>query len=520
MRLVRRLAGQNWLVGGLLPLVVLLAEALWFFPWLVWLGKLPISGLPRTSLGPVSVIVLLGGSFLVTRFLLGRRWRPNWVRLGVIASGLAAILLVLRLEYGAGYGALSGQWFDFLARALLGVFSPGYFTYLQPVVVALAAAVYLWWRGIRWGCSAFSFEDIYRAFVAGVIALVVLAVSWALSSVYGDLGSMLASVGIWVAGFFFFGLASLALGNFQIIHEKVLGLEGAVPLFGRRWLALLFTVTGGIVLLGVGLAAVFSVDLAGVLGNWLGLAGDGLLRLLYYLFLVIGYLVAGLVYAGRYLISLLPGREPPGPVSVNATLPETGPEPEKEIARELGISPEVLLALKWVILAAVAAAVLYLLARAVARAWSSRTKNEVEEINESLWSWDAFRGDLRLFWDTLRRRFQRKYRPIIPVSPVPSVYYDEAIPDHPDMRAIYRHLLREAAGAGIARCPEETPAEYATRLGQVVPGGQGEMAYLTDLYQCVRYGEVAAPAGALAQANRLFRGLCQRLRALRKAANI
>lgn len=519
MRLVRKLIGQNWLAGGLLPPVVLLAEALWFYPWLVWLGKLPVSGLQRTSLGPVSVVVLLGGSFLVTRFFVRRRWRSAWVRLGVVAGGLAAILLVLRFEYGAGYGALSGQWFSFISRDLLGLFSRGHFTYLQPVVVALAAAVYLWWRGIRWGRAVFSFGDIYRAFVTGAVALVVLAVSWALSSVYGDLGNLLASVGIWVAGFFFFGLASLALGNFQIIRQKMAGLEKAVPLYSRRWLALLFTIVVVIVFLGVGLASLFSADAAAMLGQWLGLVGRGLLLVFYYVLVVpVSYLGNWLVYIGQ---SLFGGR---GSDNITANITDNATQSDNRTALEQGappgISPEVLLALKWLALAAVVAVVVYLLARAVSRAWSSRPKDEVEEIHESLWSWDAFREDLRLFWDTLRRRFQRKRQPYTATLRAPQVNYDEPIPDYPDVRAIYRRLLREATAAGIARRPEETPQEYAGRLGQAVPGGQGEMAYLTEVYQSVRYGGLSTPAGALAQANRLFRGLCLRLRTLREAVSI
>jgi hypothetical protein len=497
--------------------MVLLTEVFWFFPWLIWLGTLPLLGWQRTSLSPVAAILLLASSFLATRFFLKRRWHVGWVRLGVVASGLVAILLVLRLEYGAGYGILNGQWFGFLARDILQLFSQGDFYYLQPVPVALVASVYLWWRGIRWGGSDFSFEHIYHGFITGVVALVILAAAWVLSSVYGDLGSMLAAVGIWVAGFFFCGLAALALGNFQIVRQKILGREETGTLFGRRWLMLLFTVIGAIVLLGIGLASFFSADAVSALTSWLNLAGDWLLRLLYYLLIPIGYLVAGLIYAGRYLISLLPGREPPEPVTITGTVPQPGPEPEQNAAREMGIPPEVLLVLKWVLLAAVAAAVVYLLARAVAKAWSSRTKDEVEEIQESLWSWDIFRGDLRLFRDTLRRKFERRRRLPVTISPVPPVYYEEAISDHPDVRAIYRHLLWEAAGAGITRRYQETPAEYAGRLGQALPDGQEQLAYLTELYQRARYGELAAPAGALAQANRLWRVLCQRLRTLPEA---
>ena len=512
--MIRKLMGHDWMAGVLLPLMVLLMEACWVYPWLSWLGKLPAFAWQRAPLSLVSLIVLLGVSFLATRFFLGRRWHRRWIPLAVVASGLLVVFLVVRVEYGTGYGVFSGRWFSFMAEALLDVFTQGSFQ-LHPVLVALSAAVYLWWRGMKWGRSSFSFSEVYRGFIIGVVALVILVMAWVLSSVYGSLGNMLAAVGLYVAGFFFFGLAALALGNYQIVRQKTLGQEEATPLFSRRWLSLLFVVIGSIVLLGIGLVSIFSVDaIAGLIG-WLSLVGDWLFRLLYYVFIPIGYLVAGLVYAARYLISLFPGREPPGPVQpFNPLDIEPGPEPERDAPRELTFPPELILAIKWGLLAIVAAAVVYLLARAVSRSWSSRARDDVEEIQESLWSWDIFRADLRLFLNAMRNMLKRKRKPTVPAPPVPAGYYDEIIPEHPDIRGIYRHLLWEAARAGITRRRYETPGEYATRLEQVVPEGKGQLAYLTQLYARARYGDLTAPARPLARANRLWRSLCGRLRAL------
>ncbi|RJQ37919.1 MAG: DUF4129 domain-containing protein [Dehalococcoidia bacterium] len=523
VRQLRNVAGRDWLERGLLPLVVLAAEVGWFYPWLVWLGKLPLFSGQRVALAPVSVMVLLGGAFLVTRFFLRRRWPPGRGAFGVVCTGLLVILLVLRGEYGAGYGILNGQWFGFISRNLLGLVSEGSFAYLQPVVVALAAAFYLWWRGIRWGRSIFAFEEIYRAFVTGAAALVLLGVAWFLSSVYRDLGNMLAAVGIWVIGFFFFGLVSLALGNFQVIRQKMAGLEEATSLFNRRWLGLLFLIVIGIVLAGAGLASLFSADTAAVLGRWLGLAGDGLLWIVYYVLIVpVSYLVAGLVYAGQFLVSLLGGGELTQ-VSTNVTDNITQSENITAIEGDpAALPPAVLLTLKWVILAAAALVVVYLLARAVARARPSRAKDEVEEVHESLWSWALFRGDLSLVWQALRRRFARKRPAMVTVLPeLPGYKEDEAIPDYPDIRAIYRRLLWEGEVAGVGRRAGETPAEYAGRLERAVSGGREELGFITEQYQRARYGEeVPEPPGILAQANRLFHGFCGRLRALRNNAGV
>lgn len=514
MRIIRNTAGRNWPQNGLLPLLVLLMEVFWFYPWLVWLGRLPFPGDLRTALNPVSVLVLIGSAFLVTRFFSGRHWHPAWVRLAVVAIGLMMVFVVLPVEYRGGDGVFSGAWFGFISQNLLGLFTLGRSTALEPVMVALWASLYLWWRGIRWGRSDFRFEDIYQSFLLGAVALVVLGVLWDLSLVYARLGSMLAVAGIWVAGFFSFGLLALALGNFQAIRQRMAGLEKD-SLFGRRWLVLILAVVLVVILLGTGLASLFSRETAAVLGDWLDFAANGLLLAFYYILVIpVGYILAGLAYVWHFLLSLFSGGNIPPPTSFNATAPEPPTLPAEGTPG--GVSP-VILTLKWAALALVAAAVIYLLARAVKRAWSTRPKDEIEEIHESLWSRVVFRAELRLLWRALRRRFVRKRRPATALS-LPSVHEDEVIPDYPDVRAIYRRLLLEGEVAGLPRRTGETPAEYARRLEPVASAGKEELGYLTELYQRARYGEAATPSGMLAQANRKFKGLCRRLRALREMA--
>ena len=520
MSQLHKLSSRNWVEKGLLPLVVLLAEAFWFYPWLVWLGKLPVSSESRVSLSLISIIVLLGGAFLATQFFMRRRWRQVWVQVAVVTLGIVVIFIILRVNYVAGYGVFSDEWFGYISKNLLGLFSRGYFTYLQPVVVAVVASVYLWWRGIWWGRGTLSFEDIYRAFVTGAVALVVLGVFWVLGSAYGELGNMLAEVGIWVAGFFFFGLLSLALGNFQVIRQKMVGIEKK-SLFSRRWLVLLFSITVVIVLISAGLAILFSADAAVVLGHWLDITGDGLLRVLHYVLVPVGYLVDWLVQVGRYLVRLL--RHSSGNVVDNITDNNTadnitGLEPGGAMPE---ISPVVLLALKWVALALILTAIIYLLAWAVKKARPSKHDEEVEEVSESLWSWGLFRSDLYLFLEGLRRWFARKPRPPVAISPESVVHEeDEVIPDYPDVRAIYRRLLVEGAGTGFPRRTWETPAEYARRLEKVVSDGKEELRYITELYQRVRYGDATTPTGILEQANRFFRGLYQKLKTLRERISL
>ncbi len=503
MRLVNRLANLRWVAAALSPLMVILMETFWVYPWLFWLGRqMPAEQRPPLSLA--SLILLMGASFLVTRFFTGKKWQLRWIQLAIVSSGLVAIFLVVRIEYGAGFGLLSGQWFIHITQALLDSF-----LYPHPVVIALVAGVYLWWRGISWGRSPLSFDAIHRPFLVGLIALVVLIIVSGMSSGVGTLENLLTASGLYIAGFFFFGLSALALGHLRTIHEKMLKKEGVSRLFSRRWLFILLGVIGGIVLVGIGIASIFSYDLVTLMAQGLNSVADFLLQVLSYLLIPIGYLVAGLVYVFRFLINLLGQGEPLPPFQPPQLIGESGE------AASQSFPPEVILVIKWAFFAIVAAGVIFLLTKAIFRYWSSRAKDEIEETHESLWNWDLFKADLRLFLNMLLQRFKRKRKQPVPVSPVPAWYSEEEIPDRLDIREVYRHLLWEAARLGMARSRHETAYEYAERLGQAVPPSGGQLAQLTELYSNVRYGEIKPQDKQVERANRLWRVLRRLLRGLR-----
>jgi hypothetical protein len=122
--------------------------------------------LQHQPLSLASLIFLLGGSFLVTRFFFSRRWHLSWTRLSIIFSGLIVIFTVIRIEYGAGFGLLNQGWFVYAANVLLNVFIQ-----VHPMIIALVAGTLLWWRGISLGRSFLYFENIYPSFLIGFGAL-------------------------------------------------------------------------------------------------------------------------------------------------------------------------------------------------------------------------------------------------------------------------------------------------------------------------------------------------------------
>ena len=105
-----RLNKVSWIADVFTPLAVILMECFFLYPWLVFIGKLPELRVQQTPLSLLSLIFLLGLSFVATRFFLKRKWPMPWIQTSIMACGLAAIFLVLRLDYSAGFQLFSRQW--------------------------------------------------------------------------------------------------------------------------------------------------------------------------------------------------------------------------------------------------------------------------------------------------------------------------------------------------------------------------------------------------------------------------
>jgi len=134
------------------------------------------------------------------------------------------------------------------------------------------------------------------------------------------------------------------------------------------------------------------------------------------------------------------------------------------------------------------------------------------QVNESLWSWQDFKADLRLFFSMIFQRWQRKRTEPVQVTPAPTWYISNDIQDILDMREIYRRLLWEASAFGITRQQHETPYEYTKRLTKAVPESTPQLEELTKLYISVRYGDLKVEDEKAEYANSLWRVLRRLLR--------
>ena len=491
----------NWIADVFPPLAVILMEVFPLCAWLIFIGSLPMVTHDRPPLTFWSLLFLLGGSFLINRFFLKRKWPISWIQITVMACGLIAIFLALRVEYAAGFSLFGGQWFATYGNQVII-----FFTKYPPFAFAIIAGFYLWWRGISLARSRLYFDDIYHSFLIQLVLLVFLIITWSFTYKTGPLKNITSSIGIYVVGFFFFGLLALALTNLRIIQEKFRKKGELSKNFGRRWLTTILIVIGGVVLLGIGFASIFSSQFVSLLGKFMNSISGAYSYIIYYLLLAVGLLVTLFYYVGEFLLYLLTLGKTSKPQDFNPT--PLMPQPNKKNVQG-AFSPQFILIIKLVVLALIVFGVIFLISRAIQRRHQTEQPEDIEEEQESLWSWEGFKADLMVFFKAIFQLFKRKKKPV-QANIATDWHVEDDIERRLNIREIYQHLLWHGARLKIPREKYETPSEYARRLGQAVPDGKEPLDEITGLYIDARYGEHPAEEKKTDRAN----GIWEKLRGL------
>jgi Na+-transporting methylmalonyl-CoA/oxaloacetate decarboxylase gamma subunit len=454
-----------------------------------------------------SLLFLLGGAFIASRFLLKRKWPMSWIQITIMGCGLVAIFLVLRVEYAAGFSLFSGQWFATYGNQIIS-----FFTKYPPFVFAIIAALYCWWRGISLSHSRLYFDDIYHSFLIQLTALVFLIIMWSFTYKSGPLKNITSNIGIYVVGFFFFGLLALALTNLRVIQEKFRKKGELSKNFSRRWLTTILIVIGGVILLGIGLASIFSSQFISLLGKFMNSISGAYSAVINFILEAIGLLVQLMYDIGEFLLSLIPKVKAP------TTTPETSPLVSTTTTPGSGgvyYNPQLVLIIKLVFLALIIFGVIFLISRAIQRQHRKELTEDVEEEQESLWSWEGFKADLMVFFKAIFQLFKRKKKPA--QSNITTDWHvEDDIERRLNIREIYQHLLWHGSLLKIPREKYETPSEYARRLGQVVPDGKEPLDEITGLYIDARYGDHPAEEKRTDRANSIW----QKLRNLFKGREI
>jgi hypothetical protein len=503
MNIFRKISNVNWVAGVLFPVAVILTDIMWVYPWMTHIGRWPVFAEGRTPLNLASLIFLLGFSFLLTRVMTGRDWPESRKRLAMVSGCLLAVLIVTRVEYSDGFGIFDPRWFVHVGRLVIGGYS-----HLSPICLAIPSALLLWLRGVGLGRSNLFFENIYRYFTIGLIALIVLIISWS-----RDTQTLtMSSTGIYIVGFFSFGLSSLALAKLKGTQEREKKEEGKA-VFNGRWLSIIIIVIACIVLAGIGIASIFSTQFLSVIGVLFNILSGVLFKLFYYISVVLLSIVGAALAISfavvQFIINLLSG-EPVSnvnPLSGNATVPE---QLKQSISRTA--SPEIMTVVTWALVILVLGIIIFFLVRAMMKFGSSMKKEDVDETSESLWSWNGFLADVRVFFNLITGGLKSRLKNVNPAAMIARrhPHSRREITGRMNIREIYRELLFEGARSGITRRYQETPNEYGKRLGQAFPEGEKPLSEITDMYIKTRYGDTGTDTGELDHANTLW----QKIRSL------
>lgn len=489
--------GFDWLAVIIYPLAVVLMESFWIYPWLAWVGNWPFFTELRPALSLASVIIALAASLLVTRIAFKLNWELSLARTVIIGSGLVFILIVLGVEYRAGYGFLSGGWFAHIGQLLANTFSSPH-----PVILALPVLLYLWWRGINLGQTTSYFRDIYRSFIIGLVAFIFLVILWQISSGSERISAPGPEIGLSVIAFFFFGLMAIAISHIYLRRSSMPKEEAALTSV-KRWVPMILGVIGAMVLVGFGIASIFTTDLFDAIGRGANTVFSFLGKILEYIMIPLNYVFEWIFKVLQWFLNLIrsdvPLQEPPGGNMSGQMFPESSP-----VDLPLWVTESI----KWVVIAVIIAVIIYILAKAISRIRSRQSRDEIEEIHESLLSWRGLKDDLKELLNMMGQRFRRK-------SPVPQPYQFRGATGKLDIREIFRHLQWEGSRSGLPRRRQETASEYSDRLQHSVPDSGKPMKEVTGLYEDVRYGETSVPERQVDRANSLWqtlRGLLRKVR--------
>ena len=352
-----RLKNFDWLAAVIYPLLVVLMEAFWVYPWLVWMGSFPVFPQPRPPLSLASVIIVLAAAVLAVRYFLRPRWPVRLAQALIIGSGLVVILLVLGTEYRSGYGFLSPDWFVYIGQVFGNIF-----THPDTIVIALPALLYLWWRGINLGQATSYFKSIYNSFVIGMVALVVLIVIWQISASSGSFPAPGAGIGLDIIAFFFFGLLAIAVTHLYLMRGAMPREEAGLTSVWR-WLPIMLVVIGGMVVVVFVITGVFSEGFFTSVGHGFGAISHFFGKIINYIMIPFNYLLEGIVWIMRLGVNLLRGNQNQQPNSTgNTSLTDIFPK-----VTPADVPALVYAIVKWLVIAVVIAAVIYILARAVSR---------------------------------------------------------------------------------------------------------------------------------------------------------
>jgi hypothetical protein len=435
----------------------LLSESVWVYALGAVLGTM--AGYGRGPLNWWSVVVLLGGSYLVVRFLQLVRMPTFVAQYAMAVLAALAVYLAIGAQLGSGLIGIDVLW----PRNLGASPQPEGFQFIVAIGGFLAAG--LWWRGGRVASIDQPVESLEFSFRLGLLALAVAAVI-----------DMAAPDDLRVFPLMFVFFAA-ALGGLSVGHLRPSSKRAAEE---KAWFRTIGVVVGAVLAAGVVFAIVERFILSWLSGpaSWLlGMVGWAVFYVLVLPFAYLFGLVAqGIVIVLNWLV---------GERQFEAQdTGEIGQALREQQQMEAAETPGYLAYIEWTVVAVLVLVVLFFVARAFRRRMV-RLEEEDEGLRESISEEADPAADLaHLLYSLLPDRFTRKAGK--PVLRVP-----EGDADVAEVFRIYFGFLALAEKSGFARPSWQTPKEYQHTLERVFP--RDIVHRVTVAFDRACYGHRAPP---------------------------
>ncbi len=457
----------NWLHALILPLATALLGALWIAPLMLWLVR--STGTDVIVVPPVLLIamLILIGSYQA-RFALkiDRTRRQHTIIL--VGGGLIALIASLALTY--------------LDRFPVGFFK-GLLDWresVSPEAIVLVGLALTWWRGVMAGrVDVLSDESFERTFYRGVAALAGLALL-NMATHFVSANDLLLSV----LAFIMIAVIGLALINIERarLRQSAFGLTWRKVY--RQWATTIVSVVAVILLLGLGVTALFSPETIGRL--WESLrplveaVSSFIVGIVTVIYTVAAFLATPILPILQWIARLVMDALMAGLTLLHNFGVVIDDQKIKQNADNFLNSPT------FISLSRGAAIGLVLLAIAITAIWwlyrsRKRAAKPTDEIRDSIASRELLWAQLKQLLARLRSRQG---------SALPPLYLSlNGTPDDPRViiRRAYRSMLDWARAHGYSRFPYQTPSLYAIALSEKFPFAKEPIDSLTRSYLLARY---------------------------------
>jgi len=491
-----------------LPYLLALMETCWVDAIIIGIAGI---AQPHTFLLPLWVpfVILTGSCWLSNTLAQSQATLRGSVRAILPLPGTLLVVLLLPgtafFSLWSGLYASSIAFFDptWLGNLLGDVFLLGSGAFRILGIIALL--LYFYWRGLRLSRKRLEPGNVFVGIRLGIgVMLAVIVYRAATNTTSFDEAMLLLIIPLFLVN----ALIAHAFAQTAFMRRTHLsGLQGSVSLQERALFtvsivfgALLFLVS---LLVGAVASPAFLAD-AQRFFTPVAIAYDWLTRAIAFVMTLLIAPFILLLQAFHFRLQQSKTKVQPSPTPRYCSI---HPHVSQCVPPQYG-SNDLLLTIIKLALPIVVVLLIVLIVWLLVRVRRVKISRRIDEIHESLWSWELFLTQLRAFFRALWLRLFPQHA--VEVSGQGSIDDTATEPTARTIREVYRAMLRWAADRGYPRKRDETPYEFRLRLHTRLPLTEPELSTVTDAYTATRYGRAVPSEDEVAYVQRTWSQLRQK----------